>query len=350
MTIEEWGDPQNNVSVSVWMVDPHNLDVLRGELEGVTAVTVTEGYYTDTRVSASVETLDDNYIPGSWLRIIVTADKRYEFGTFGVQSRRISSAPEGSKTNVYTLQSVLWMLDSNQAFNLFTVAKGAKAKQAIRRVCEIVDKEVIFQPGAKDNRYYESKVWERSDSYYSILYDICSKAGDDLNVDGHGRISIEPYVTPINKESSWVLNFNDPDGVVLDSGSTDTDDTGGIANRVVVVASNENSDREIVQYRDASEKKRFSFEKRGWTSTIIHDVQDMTPFTNAQALKYVAMYEKEDQQQGVTRDITCMFFPVHNGEVVSVLDGSSYLKYLVQTVDHDLTAWTSRLTMKELED
>ena len=89
-----------------------------------------DGYYSDTKISGSLETIGDNYIGGSWLRITIDGE---EVATLGVQNLSEEQVPEGGIKRTYSLQSTLWMLDADLAFNLYTIAKNTKAKTGHRR-------------------------------------------------------------------------------------------------------------------------------------------------------------------------------------------------------------------------
>jgi hypothetical protein len=341
---EKWKDPAYVPELKVQMVDPWNLEVSRGELSGITKVTTTDGYYSDTKVSGSIETIGDNYIAGSWLRIIVDGEP---VATFGAQFIKPTQAPEGAKKKTYTLQSVLWMLDADINSNLVTIGQNTKCSTAIKSISKTVGKTVKFSPGWRDSLYQAAKVYERTDSYRKILADICSKANDQLSVDGYGRIDIAPYVEPSSKTSTWTLDVDDPKGIVLDPGYEDNDETGSAYNRTVVIASGSN-DQTIVASSDAPASDPVSSAQRGWTRTQVHQVSDMQPFTQDQAQKLMNQYIPDDRSRGITRSCSCMYFPVKGGDVVDWVQDGKRSRYLVQTVDDDYFAWTSKLTMKKL--
>lgn len=338
---EKWLDPANEPELRVDMIDPHNLGVNRGQLLGVTKVTLTDGYYSDTKISGSIETIADNYIGGSWLRILVDG---VELATLGVQNIKPSQAAEDAEKKTYDLQSVLWMLDSDIAYQLYTIGKNTRASNAIRAIAKTCGKDVIFQAGVRDSIYTAAKAYERTDSYRSILADICSKAGNQLSVDGHGRLSVAAYVDPSSKTVSWTLDVDDPRGVILSPGYEDEDASGEAYNRTVVVATD--NDRTLVASADAPSTSAISSAYRGWTRTNVHDVSDMSPFTQARAQQLVSQYAPDDRSQGKTRDCSCMYFPVKGGEVVEWVQDGEKQRYLVQTVDADLIAWTVKLTLK----
>ena len=345
-SLEKWRDIGTELNLKVFMIDPHNLEINRGELIGVIKVSLTDGYYSDTKISGSLETISDNYIGGSWLRITIDDE---EAATLGVQNLSEEQAPEGGIKRTYALQSTLWMLDADLAFNLYTIAKNTKAKTALAAIGKTCGKSMIFQGGSHDSLYTAAKIFERTDSYRAIMADICSKAGNELSVDGHGRISVTGYVAPSKKEASWELDPNDPRGVVLNPGYTDADATGEAYNRTIVVAANSKSDgKPIVAHSDAPASSPISSAYRGWTRAVIHDVSDMSPFNLNRANQLVNQYVADDRSQGITRTCKCMYFPIKSGEVVAWVEGGKKTRYLAQTIEADLMAWTVSLTLKKI--
>lgn len=341
---EKWKNTAYLPELKVKMIDPWNLECERGELEGVTKITTTDGYYSDTKISGSLETIGDNYIPGSWLRIIVDGQP---VATLGGQSMKGTQAPEGTVKRAYTLQSVLWMLDADINSNLVTIGKNATCSSVIKSIGKTTGKTVTFAPGWRDSLYQDAKIYERTDSYRKILADICSKANDQLGVDGFGRIEIAPYIAPAVKESTWSIDADDPHGIVLDPGYDDADETGSAYNRTLVIATGSN-DQTIVASSDAPASDPVSSAQRGWTRTAVHQVSDMSPFTQAQANQLVKQYAPDDRSRGITRNCTCLYFPVVGGDVVDWIQDGKRSRYLVQTVDNDYFAWTSKLTLKKL--
>lgn len=341
----KWKDARHEPELHVYMIDPHNLEVTRGELTGVTACTITDGYESDTKISGSITTIADNYIGGSWLRITVDGE---EVATLGVSNVAAAQAPEGGEQVTYTLQSVLWMLDTDLAFNLYTIGKNAKTTNVIKTVCKICGKSIVFQGGAKNSVYAAAKIYERTDSYRAILADNTGKAGNQLSVDGHGRISVSAYVAPGSKAVSYVLDADAKDGIILDPGYEDTDQTGEAYNRTVVIATNNSGDKEkvLTAYSDAPASSPISSAYRGWTRTQMHDVQDMSPFTQAKAKSLVNTYISDDRSRGITRSATTMYFPCTGGEIVEWKQDGKTKKYQIQTVESDLVAWTSKFTLK----
>ena len=344
--LKKWKDPAHTPELRVMMVDQHKLMSETGQLEGVTKCSITTGYYSNNRISASLETVDDNYAAHRWIRVYVDDEA---VGTFGVESVQISQAPEGSIKRTYSLQSVLWMLDGDVSFGGWTLAKGVRYSDAIRKLCGQRGKDVIFMPGAMDGQTGGSVYYERTETYRSILSDLCHSGGNRLDVDGMGRIVVALYATPSERHSDWYLDPEENRSIVLDPGWSETDSSGQAYNRSVMIAQQSDKDgnqHTIIADHKAPASLDISYEKTGWYRTAVHQESSLSPFSQKAAEAKVKSYLTEDWSIGRTRNCTCMYFPCRAGDIIHWQEGDSYKMYLVQTADFDLSAWTVRLTLK----
>lgn len=344
--LSKWADTTHEPELIVEMVDPHNLDVSRGKLDGVTNLTMTDGYYSNTKVSGSLTTIADNYIGGSWLRVRVDG---LEIATFGVQKVHPKQAPEKAEEKSYDLQSVLWMIDEDIWTPLYTIAAKTQASTILKNVADIVGKSLVLMPGFNDGWFGSAVAYEHTDSFRSILADVCSRYNDQLGVNGHGQITAGPYRDPASKEVSWPLDADDEKGIILDPGYEDEDATGSAYNRTIVIASSSDSNAQpIVASSDAPASDEISSSYRGWTRAKVHQVSEMTPYTQARAQQLVNQYKTDDRSKGKTRSCTCIWFPVKGGEVVDYIQNGKHKKWLVQTAEHNFINWTVALTLKEV--
>lgn len=339
---EKWLDAAYEPTLKIQQIDPHNLNIIRGELDGITSVSMTDGYYSDTQISASLTTISDNYIGGSWLRCLV--DNQPVF-TLGVQSIKTNQAPESSNEKEYSLQSVLWMLSSDIAYNLYTIKKGSSGKGVMKTIAKLVEKTILFDPSSKDYTYKSAKAFERTDSYLSILNSICKSCGNTLTTDGKGRLYIIPYVVPSKKGVTWTLDADDTHGIILDPGYEDSDSSGDAYNKTVVIATNSNK-KTIIGTSQVSDSSVISPKYRGWNRINIHQESEMSPFTQARANTLAKTYAPDDQSRGLSRNCTCLYWPVKSGDIIEWIQNGSKKKYLAQTIDADFSTWTVRLTLK----
>lgn len=342
---EKWKDVTYVPDLQVQMIDPHNINISRGILEGVTKVTLTDGYYSDTKISGTLETIADNYIEGSWIRILVDDEA---IATLGISKYDPKQAPENSEMKTHDLQSVLWMLDEDITGDIFTISANTKCSKVLTDIVQnVCGKSIELVAGYNDGIYRNAVSFEQTDSFRSILANICSTTGNQLGVNGKGAVTVSRYVEPDKKEVSWTIDADDPKGIVLDPGYEDTDETGSAYNRTIVIATGEN-DSVIKAVSDAPASSPISSSVRGWTRAQVHQVSDMTPYTQARADQLARTYAPTDRSQGIQRSATCMYFPVKGGQVIEWVQNHDTKKYLVQTVEHDFDAWTSKLTLKKI--
>lgn len=348
----KYADPTYEPTLTVQMIDPNRHSSVWGVLEGITDCTVTEGYYSDTKISGSITTIDDNYRAHAWLRILVD---NVPMGTFGVESISMEQAPEGTLKKTYSLQSVLWMLDEDIIFWGFTLGRRVKYFDAIKKLVNMRGKEYVILPGAANAMSGNGKYYERTESLRSILSDLCTRAGNQLGVDGKGRLTISKYTDPARRHSDWFLDVDGSRSVVLDPGYSEDDNSGQAYNRTVGIAQKSNDDnKEITLIRDhpAPKTADIACQKTGWIRTSVHEISDLNPFTGANLEKATLPYIADDRSPGKTRDCETMWFPAHAGDMIRW--HSSDIRrdklYLLQTAESDFFTWKLKLTLKFIKD
>lgn len=344
-----YDDPAYEPALHIYMVDPNNYSKNGKELTGVTKCTMTDGYYSDTKVSAAVTTIADNYQMGRWLRIYVD---KIAMGTFGVTAIKTTRAPEGGSQREYTLQSILWMLNDDIAYGGFTVKKGVKIQSVIQNLCNQRKKQVSFTPGWHSTSMGSVRVYEKTESYRSILADLASAGKNQLGVSPMGKITISAYVEPGRKNVVKTLDENDPRSIILEPGWDEDFPIGSGYNRTVVLIDGGDSGF-VTARKDVPSSSSLSYNRLGWIRTNVHTLsagQDESKAKMQQrANNSLNGYYNSDRVVGVTRETTTMWYPFHSGDVVSWHRGSTAVgHYLLQTIEHDFFAWTCRLTLKKV--
>lgn len=346
---EIWRDGTRRDELHAYMIDPHNLDVVRGELTNIKAGTasLTEGYYTDTRISGSIEiAADGTWQDGSWIRLIHTCpDYGYSEELATLIPTKISHTYTSTK---FELQSVLWALDADMLPCHYAIGEGATAFEAFRRICDTCGKTSSILPEAHDYRYSSTVVYEIGDSFLSDLFDIANTASDRLSCDAHGRITLAPYIKPANRTEDLVLDMRDTRGIVAASDGSWDEEPWKVSNRSIVVFKGDN-DFELIGGADVDATSRYSSARRGYTVAKIHTENDMSPQTAARATELARQYLLSDSTETITRQITTRWLPIHQGDIARLIeaDGTSK-KYLVKDIDKDCGAWTCDLTLKEI--
>lgn len=353
LNYDAFRDPAYELSLHAYAVDPHNIDSVRCEIDRLQqGGHITWGYDSDTRVSAEISVLDPEIPDGSWIRLVVKApDYSEELGTFAISHIQREEVGEGSLLWTYTLQSVLWMLSEDRGGYHYCVGSGVKTQVAIARVCDICGKRYRFLPGMRDTASGSATVYEMGDTFLHILFDLCDKSNNRLDVDGHGRVTVEAYTEPSKRSPSIEIDERDSRSIVLDSGLTEDDGTGEAYNRTVVHYKGRpegaDEDVEITALSDFA-GGALSSNVRGYTRAQIHEVNDMSPVTQARANQLLAEYTPQDRDRNITRSRTIMWIPMKEGDMLrwTDLDGNTS-KWIAKTVDGSFEDWTMKLTIKK---
>lgn len=328
----DWRDRTRVDEIHVRMVDPHNLDIDRGELEHLilSDCSISYGYETDTRVSAKLVTEGCNYIPGSWLRIIhKSGDYQKELGTFVVIDDPSWDYKGGLKIYSYELQSVLWTLQKDLVLGHLSIGAGAYALDVIKRICNTCGRAYVFN-NPNNYRYSAAKVYEACDSYLTDTFDICSTSTNRLDVDGHGRITVSKYYAPSQIEPAWDIVDADPRTLLLSSSISGSSNAHEVPSRAIVVYTN--GDSEIIAAADRTSDSPLSAAQRGYTIAEKYQVSDLSPATQAGAQ---ALAQDNLSRNVVTTqlDASFLYFPCVPGETMYLTLGGVKKKYLIKTID-----------------
>ena len=348
----DWKDPRLEHEWKFLQIDPHNLDTIRGELTGVAldGCSLSFGYETETRTSAKIKVIESDYIGGSWIRIVDTIPEtgyREEIGTFIVAGISGDTMETGMHTTEYELQSVLWALKEDYSGGHWTIGQGAYALTAIDAVAKLCEKAIRHKAGAYDYRYGASKAYDMGTSYLSILKDICTTSGNYLSVDGHGRITIEPYLQPKERGISWELDATSERSMILDSGIDASTSLYDMESRAIVTFSGDNL--EITAQADVPASSPASPQHRGYTKAKVYNASDLQPQTQAAAQALANRYVANNAY-GVSYSMTTMYFPCHCGEAVRYTDlqGVRHVCTIKNVDSISLSSLTQKLTLKEV--
>lgn len=348
----DWKDPRVEHAWEFLQVDPHDLNSIRGELTGVVLedCSLSFGHETETRASAKIKVVESDYIEDSWIRIVDTipgTDYKSEIGTFVVSGITGDSVSAGLHSIECELQSVLWTLKEDFCGNHWTIGKGAYALTALESVAKVCEKTFRAKAGALNYRYGSSKAYDLGESYLSIMKDICTVSGNYLSVDGHGRITAEPYIAPASRGVRWELDATSERSVILDDGIERSTTLYDMESRAIVIYSGDN--REIVAQADVRPSSRASPQRRGYTRAKVYSISDLQPQTQAAAQALADSYAANNGYT-ISYTMTTMYFPCSCGEIVMYtdLDGIRR-KCMIKNIDSvNLSELTQKLTLKEV--
>lgn len=353
----DWHDLTRTGEVVVEQVSPTNIDATLGPLEGVAlgGSSVSYGYYADTRSTGKLRVVGDGWRRGSLIRIgyrIPSWDWSCELGTY-IVTDDAASRENGVWTYDLDLQSILYGLSTDLLVRPWAIARNAMALTAARQLVEAAGRELLAD-GAHDMRLKSPKVIEAGTSRLSALFALADMCGDRLDVDGHGRVLLEPYVSPASKVPTLTIDLADPRGVALDGIQRSTDwlqmpnvaavhyeyDAGG-------------KQREINASASIAASSRQSQSARGYTVTDFRSLSEMSPATAARAQQLAAQYLANDSVEHVEWELTTTYLPIKAGDVVELVihdgmaDYTGARKCLVKSCEIDLGNMTMQLTLKE---
>jgi hypothetical protein len=339
----DWADPKRTDVIHFVMVDPNNLDETFGEIEDVQlgSSTLTYGYYTDTRYSSQVTFLrGNNYVKNAWIRIIhevPAAGYVKELGTFVPTSPNVQYG--GAVTVTYDLQSPLWALANDLITSKLSFGNGSGFAGAFGVVCNRCGRPYLLQ---NPNNYATPKtiVYEAGTSYLDILFDLSSSANNRVDVDGHGRLILEPNIDRRYLSPSWELNVDDPRSLIIEGSVRMEPQSDEIPNRIIVVNDS------YVGVADIPAGEEYSAAQRGYVKAQMYNGTGVNSNAAAQSLAqaYLNGFSKITQW---TMDT--MYFPAKVGEnVYFTIEGVKHL-CMIQSIDPvNLDTMTMKLTLREV--
>lgn len=355
--MSDWHDLTRTGEVVVEQVSPTNIDATLGPLEGVDlgGSSVSFGYYADTRSTGKLRVVGDGWQRGSLVRIgyrIPAWDWSVELGTYIVTSDS-ASRENGIWTYDLDLQSILYGLSTDLLVRPWAIAANAMALTAARQLVEAAGREVVLE-GANDYRLKGAKVIETGTSRLSALFALAEMANDRLDVDGHGRVLLEPYVAPSAKAPTLTIDLADPRGVALDGiqRSTDWLQMPNVAAVQYTYDAN-GKQREINASATIAASSRQSQSARGYTVTDLRQLNEMSPATAQRAQQLAAQYLANDSVEHVEWELSTTYLPISAGDVVELVVHDGLADYrgarrcLIKSCEVDLGTMTMALTLKE---
>lgn len=339
--------------ITYQMVTPASPNSTMGTLEGVipSSATITESYYTDTRVQGQLQYVGDGWVRQSFIRIIAEVpDEGYkeELGTFLATSDDAQSGDGEWKTTL-ALESMLYALDVQAGKSPWTVKKGAMALAAMKQMLSTCHRPyALLDP--KDHKMTKNTVYETGTSYLERLYDLSDLCNDRLDVDGHGRVTIEPYIVPSKRSASFTIDMGASNGIAVDGISRSSNYLDRPTECVVYHREGSgDSEKETRGY--ASNSGRVSFGSRGYVITKVVELSDMSPNTAARANAIAKDRLANASSESIEWTVTTEYMPIHAGDVGWLQNTGDPVyttrqKVMVKNRELELEHMTMKLTLK----
>ena len=339
-------DLTRTMELHAYMVPPTNLDDTYGELEGVDwdSLSITCGYYTDTRVSGSLSVVGGNWIRGSFLRIVMRIPGEgyeRELATFAVSNDN-SEYQNGVWVTDLELISMLHTMSLDLAPSIKAIAAGSSVLAAFRSECEAAGRK--YECGAAfDAKTGGVTIMETGSSRLARCFDLSSMSNNRLDVNGHGVVTLERYTEPKAKAPVMTLDLQDERGVVADgisrtSNWLSTPSVAVVSYQYSDSANGETIQREITASVYVSATDHGSMSQRGYNVTDYTSLSEMNPPTYNQALAIAKQKLQEGQIEDIEWNIESTFLPIWEGDVIDLVipEGNDYSgtrRCLVKSID-----------------
>lgn len=350
-SLDMWRSGEAEHALEVEMLDPASF-ASRGTLS-VTGASMSEDYYSDTRASGSVSLLSaDDYIELSAIRLW----HRYELpnGERGREPMRtffVTANPGvytfGGESMTLELSSMLWAMSVDE--NVFyQVAAGATSKAVFEDICRRTRRKGRVEPGAGDYRFASTTIWDAG-SYLDQMFALTEAAGNRVDEDPYGVVTMERYVRPSARSVKHSLRYDDP--LVVSSGIERESDELALPGRAWVAwEAGDGDDRRTAHAcADVPDGSPLSIGRRGFRVASMHHLSDVEEMSQSEAQRRASRFLASDTEATTTLSVTFRWFGIREGDVIGFVpgDGEPSRKYLVKSADYDFTAWTVRTVLKE---
>lgn len=218
----DWTNLEYDWEVTAQVIDPHSSASIIGELSGVdpAGCEVTEGYYSDTRVSGRVTTRvpageSDGYAPNARIKIVLCVPRfGWERALLTGFVTDVSESEEGGSTiREYMLDSSLWGIAEDLITSSVTCAAGSKALTVAKKL--LGDRRIEYDVSeAQDRTISKVTVYEPGTALLHLLFDVFS-GYSRLGVRGDGPILISRYTAPSKLTPCVTIDPYDPRTLVV---------------------------------------------------------------------------------------------------------------------------------------
>ena len=363
-----WTNLEYDWEVVAQVVDAHSSSSVIGELVGLdpAGCEVTEGYYSDTRVSGRVTTRvplgeSDGYVPNARICIVLRVPRHgWERQLLtGFVTDYGESEEGGSTIREYSLDSSLWGIAEDMTLASVTCAAGAKALTVAKRLMD--SRRIEYDVSdAQDRTISKPTVYEPGTALLHLLFDIMS-GYNRIGVRGDGPILIKRYTAPSKLSPSATIDPYDHRTLVV--GDVSDKDESSERPGAAIVTANVSKTKTVGGKTTTTHETRAgsylapdshetSRNTRGYLRFAKDTYSGSKEEPSVSELQSAAKTVwSNNQDKGRSHDLTVLYMDLHEGDVVELVrkDGTTR-KCLVQTVTTNLDPRerTQRLTLKEV--
>lgn len=318
------------------MVDPNNIEQSRGTLDGVTDCSITYGYYTDTRVSASITAVEPNYIENSLVRIHhYVDDENYhnELGTFFVDEIKPTRSKNANEYS-FELVSLLGRISEDCLEFNYAVDTYKSTTDVLKDLFDRYDVDYMIMGALNGATYTGATIYEAGEGVLDTVFAVADKANNRIEVNGHGIVEVSNYVLPGSRTRVYEYNADAPDSLVYGE-IVETSDFYSVPNRAIVT--HKDGDNMYSGFADIPSTSVLSKSRRGRRVTSVYNVDDLEPKTNAGAGSKAL--ELLNNNADVSLEIECntLYVPIKPGDVVGLTYNGETHKAMLKTRELSLS-------------
>jgi hypothetical protein len=352
----DWSRGDLAHSIRVLTVSPSDYTTVTGELSGVEGGTLSLDYYSDTRMSATLRTLDRGDSGWNGLDMLRIVHVVYDYtgvlmeetlGTFFVSvDNGLSWDWKGDVRECsWNLMSVLRGVQLAAPSGGLTAAKGTRALDCMRNWAHYFPpygSNLRIMGDARDAKYGSAARWDVGKNYLEVFFDLADKAHDYLTCDEMGNFVVRAYVAPSEKSPSFELDDGDPRTLLV--GDVSSGDEGlSVPSRVVVYASD--GDTTIHKTADTS-VQRAKEGVRGYRYDSLHQESQMEPFTGRRAQALADGYARSESEALRKCSFSMMYRPLREGDVILLTWRGETARWQVASAKLDFSKWVWDLDCK----
>lgn len=323
--------------ISVW-----NLDKSLGEVEGVVGGSLTFDYYTDLKVSGSLDVAGAGFVNNCLIRVWLKSTlggtvKRQKLCTCMADTTKLRYE-NGAYSGTIELRSVLARHLDDKLHKNYVLSKKS-ALTYFRNIFKWLGGKYKIS-GVKDKKFGKNVVMGFGKTPMDVLWKIADYLDGEITVDAHGRTVLQKYVLPKKRP----LKYTIPSGAysVTLPGYDLEDTTAGTPNRAAVKFSykpnGSKNEKTLFGLARVADSSTFSYAKTGRVITECYELSNLSPKTqkavDAVAKKKLASIAASCRYY----EIECFYLPIHIGEVVRFKYDGVDIDALVASIDMELSA------------